>query len=85
MFSCSLQLQHGSASSSRLDRMSKKRVYARNGVGHLWLVDPMAQTLEVLRLTGEFWQEIAVYGGNERVRAQPFDAVESDLAAWWDA
>ena len=30
-------------------------IYAREGVGHLWLVDPIAHTLEVFRLEEERW------------------------------
>jgi hypothetical protein len=26
-----------------------------------------------------------VYGADEKVRAEPFEAVEIDLAAWWEA
>jgi len=28
------------------------RLYARQGVGHLWLVDPLAKTLAVYRIQG---------------------------------
>ncbi len=35
-----------SPSSGRLDRVKKMPVYARAGVAHLWLVDPIARTLE---------------------------------------
>ena len=30
-------------------------IYAREGVGHLWLVDPIARTVEVYRLDGGRW------------------------------
>jgi len=32
------------------DRRQKMRIYAREGVGFLWLVDPLARSLEVYRL-----------------------------------
>ncbi|MBI2566851.1 MAG: Uma2 family endonuclease [Candidatus Schekmanbacteria bacterium] len=73
-----------SPSTVRVDRTKKKRIYARHRVEFLWLVDPWAQTLEVLRLVGDFWQEIAVHGGDERVRAMPFEAIELDLGQWWE-
>jgi Uma2 family endonuclease len=66
-----------------LDRIRKKRLYAREGVGHLWLVDPAARSLEVARRVGEVWQDVALHEGDEVVRAEPFDALEIDLARWW--
>lgn len=39
-----------SPSTVRLDRVRKNHVYAREGVGHLWFVDPLAHTLEVFVL-----------------------------------
>lgn len=38
-----------SPSTARLDRVLKSRLYAREGVVHLWLVDPLARTLERAR------------------------------------
>lgn len=73
-----------SPSSERLDRVKKKRIYARTGVDHYWLVNPVAQTLEVLQRVGEIWQEILVVSGDEIVRADPFSVIEIRLAAWWD-
>src|SRR6185436_17757688 len=39
-----------SPSTARLDRAKKLRSYASAGVGHCWIVDPLARTLEVMRL-----------------------------------
>lgn len=69
---------------ARLDRTQKKRVYARNRVEWFWLVDPLARTLEVLKLSGEFWQEVQVFAGNERIQPLPFEGLEVDLALWWE-
>ena len=41
-----------SPSTVQIDRPRKLRVYAREGVAHAWLVDPLARTPEVLRLDG---------------------------------
>jgi hypothetical protein len=62
----------------------KLRIYAREGVGHAWLVDPLARLLEVLRLDGGRWVIAATHGGAEVVHAQPFDAIDLELAALWD-
>lgn len=72
-----------SPSTSRLDRVSKLPIYARAGVGHAWLVDPLARTLEVLVLEGGRWMIAATYAGDEGIRAAPFDAIELDLGLLW--
>ena len=41
-----------SPSTASTDRAVKMPIYAREKVGHVWLVDPLLQTLEVLRLDG---------------------------------
>ena len=72
-----------SPSTGRIDRQRKLRIYARERVGHAWLVDPEQQTLEVLGLDGEGWRILAVHAEDEKVRAAPFDTVELELAALW--
>jgi Uma2 family endonuclease len=58
-------------------------VYAREGVEHLWLVDPLARTVELYRREGAAWLVVATHAGEERVRIEPFEALELDLARWW--
>ncbi len=72
-----------SPSTASLDRVKKKHIYAREGVSHLWLIDPLARTLEVLRREGDRWVEMGSFAGEVSVRAEPFDAIELDLAALW--
>lgn len=74
-----------SPSTGRLDRVVKMPRYARAGVSHLWLVEPVDRTLEVYGLdaTGR-WVVLSTHGGDDRVRAAPFQAVEIDLSRWWD-
>jgi Uma2 family endonuclease len=66
-----------------LDRI-KLSVYAREGVPHVWLVDTEQQTLEVLALRGSNLVIQATYRARERVRVEPFEAVEIDLAFLWE-
>ena len=73
-----------SPSTSRLDRKVKLPVYARAGVRHVWFVDPDTRTLEVLRLDGAHYSPVATHTGTARVRAEPFEALELELAALWD-
>jgi Uma2 family endonuclease len=72
-----------SPTTGRLDRVRKKPIYARERVGHLWLVDPIACTLEVYRIEGNRWLDVGAYGGAEIIRAEPFEAVELDMGRWW--
>ena len=74
-----------SPSTGVLDRSKKLRVYAEHGVVHAWIVDPILRTLEVLRRTeGGQWLVAGAYGGNAAVRAEPFEALELDLAQLWE-
>ena len=72
-----------SASTETVDRGKKLRIYAREGVAHAWLLDPLRQALEVLRLESGRWVEVAAHEGRAGVRAAPFDAIELDLGALW--
>lgn len=72
-----------SPSTAALDRREKLPVYAREGVPHVWLIDPIAQTLESLRLDGATYRIAQVEGGETRVRVPPFEAIELDLAVLW--
>jgi Uma2 family endonuclease len=72
-----------SPSTASHDRIRKLRVYARNGVAYVWLVDPLAQTLEVYALDGEQYRVTPLGQDSDIVRAPPFDAVPLDLALLW--
>ena len=72
-----------SPSTETIDRGQKLAVYARQGVSHAWLVDPLLETLEVLRLESQRWSVRMKHEGRANVRAEPFDAIELELAALW--
>jgi hypothetical protein len=57
--------------------------YARAGVGHCWLVDPLLETLEVYRLEGSRWVVVDTHAGDAVVCVEPFEAVELRLGRWW--
>ena len=73
-----------SPSTALLDRAKKLRIYAREGVRHTWIVDPLARIVEVLRLEDRGWLIAATYAGHEVARVEPFDAIEVELALLWD-
>ena len=72
-----------SPSTAKLDRVQKLAIYAREGVAHAWLIDPLVRTLEVLRLEGGGWTILATHAGDERARAEPFTDIEMDLSSLW--
>ena len=72
-----------SPSTSSFDRAKKLAIYAREGVPWAWLIDPLVRTLEVLKLEGGRWTILATHAGEEVVRAEPFEAIELELAALW--
>ncbi len=74
-----------SKSTEAFDRSSKLPLYAREGVSHVWLVDPDVKTLEVFRLEGSNYLLVATYTADAKVRAEPFDAIELQLDLLWTA
>lgn len=73
-----------SPSTQAHDRGAKLPVYAREGVRHVWFVDPLARLLEVYRLEGTRYLVVGAYRDASLVRAEPFDAVELELGALWE-
>ncbi len=72
-----------SASTRRLDLHGKRPIYAREGVAHLWFVDPEDRTLEAFELRKGQWMLIASAKDDEPVRIRPFDAITFSLADLW--
>jgi Uma2 family endonuclease len=72
-----------SPSTAKLDRARKVPIYAREEVAHVWLVDPAARTLEVMRREGPRWLLVGVWSDDARPRAEPFDAIDLELGALW--
>lgn len=72
-----------SPSTARMDRVSKLPIYARAGVAHVWLVDPVARTLEVMRLEAGRWVVAETFGGDATVRVPPFEAISLHLPRLW--
>jgi Uma2 family endonuclease len=66
-----------------LDRTRKLPLYAREGVAHVWLVDPDARTLEAYQRVKRGWLLTASYEGDAFVRAEPFFSVPLELGSLW--
>lgn len=72
-----------SPSTRSYDLRTKRAFYARIGVKYLWYVDMDERSLTVSRLYEGKWLELGVYGEDDKVRAEPFEAVELEMEAWW--
>jgi hypothetical protein len=72
-----------SPSTRRLDLGRKRDLWAAHGVGHLWLVDPDARTLEAFARHEGRWLLLATLTGETAVSQPPFDAVAFPLADLW--
>jgi Uma2 family endonuclease len=72
-----------SPSTGVIDRGRKMHIYAREGVEHLWIVDPILRTLEIYRLEAGRWVVAGAHGGPDVLRAEPFAEAELRLARWW--
>lgn len=72
-----------SARTAKYDRTDKMNIYAREQVRWTWLVDPLLRTLEAYRLHEGKWTLLGTWRDEVLVRAEPFDAIELDLAALW--
>lgn len=72
-----------SESNAFRDRTEKLPLYARSGVRHVWLVDPLAFSIEVYRLDGESYRYVQAIMGAGRHALEPFEAVEVDVGLLW--
>jgi len=72
-----------SASTRKVDLLEKRPLYAREGVGYLWLVEPTDRTLEAFELREGHWVLIASVKDDELVSIRPFDAITFSLGDLW--
>jgi hypothetical protein len=67
----------------QIDLGPKRDVYGEHGVGHLWLVDPDARTLEAFARRDGAWVLLGTLTGEAEVRMAPFEAAGFPLGALW--
>lgn len=72
-----------SPATEKTDRADKVPIYLRERCGHMWLVQPLAQTLEIYRLDGSSYRLMGTFKDDTEIRVEPFDAVPFDLGALW--
>ena len=61
-----------SPSTRTIDRVTKRGLYARYHVPHLWLVDPDARALEAFSLEGDRYVLVVSAAGREAIDLPPF-------------
>ena len=67
----------------RTDKIKKMPIYAHHGVGYIWLIDPVAMTMDAFRLESGRWSLLASFSENDKVRAEPFQEIEINLGDLW--
>jgi Uma2 family endonuclease len=72
-----------SPSTERIDRGHKLGLYARHGIGHYWIVDPAAQSIDAYVLEGDTYRLAARLAGQQPVALPPFQDLPLDPAALW--
>jgi Uma2 family endonuclease len=72
-----------SPGTAAIDRARKMPLYARERVSHLWLVDPIARTLEAYRLGAPHWILVGAWSGDAKVHVEPFEPHELELSSLW--
>lgn len=74
-----------SPSNASHDRVTKLRIYHQTVVGHYWIVDPREASLSVMRWSEAGYVTVLAAGTGETVRAEPFDAIEIEVATLFGA
>lgn len=69
-----------SPSSAATDRVKKLKSYHHFQIPNYWIVDPVEESFSVFRWTNEGYLLVLVAGRDERVKAEPFDAIEIPVA-----
>ncbi len=72
-----------SPSTARIDRVTKRRVYLELKVPHYWLLDPIAKTLEAMKIDHQGWLSVGSFGGDEVISIDPFTDLPLDLSLFW--
>lgn len=72
-----------SPSTFRNDKVKKMPLYARHAVGYIWLIDPIAMTMDAFRLESGRWSLLGSYAEDDKVRVEPFQEIEINLFDLW--
>ena len=73
-----------SPSTAAHDRATKLALYAKAGVPEVWLLDPHAKTVEVLKLQGKKYVLDAALAGDQKLTSSQFPGWELPLTDLFD-
>lgn len=73
-----------SPATTSMDRSTKRQLYARYGVPYYWIIDPVARTIEVHRLSEPGYQLLQRAIGDELISLSPFSDLVFSLASLWE-
>ena len=73
-----------SPSTRKLDLGGKRRIYTRERVKHIWIVDPEARSLAAFELRRSLWILLDTVYGDAAVSPPPFDTVRFNLGDLWE-
>jgi len=73
-----------SPSTARHDRATKLRIYAEAGVPHVWFLDPLVKTVELLKLQGKKYVVDSVLAGDQVLKSDLFPGWELPLEKLFD-
>ncbi|MGE6760190.1 Uma2 family endonuclease [Corallococcus interemptor] len=68
---------------AKLDLTLKLPRYARAGIRHAWVINPVHRVVEMFRLDHERWMLTHTLVGEELVRAEPFLRSDLPLTPFW--
>jgi Uma2 family endonuclease len=72
-----------SPSTRAIDRVTKRRLYARYGVPHLWLVDPEARTVEAFALEADRYVLVGGAAGPDPIGLPPLTGLALVAESLW--
>ena len=74
-----------SPSSASNDRGRKMRMFQRYGVPEYWIVDPIAETIEIYRLAESTYELVARVSGGQEMRSAVFGGLVFSVAGYLSA
>jgi Uma2 family endonuclease len=78
-----LIVEIASPSTAGYDRREKQDAYAQAGVREYWIVDPSAQTVELLTLAGQVYQSQGVYRGQAHLPSRVVASIPVPVAQFF--
>lgn len=72
-----------SPATAKRDRGIKRDIYAREGVGHFWIVDPIEKLVEVFELQSLHWVLLQTAMDDQVIGLRPFESMPFEVSVLW--